>query len=105
MSKKIRPNVRQVRCRAHHLHWVRGLLIAKLRRDIKWIEMAKIIGCTPRWIDYIIHQGKMGGRTFVTKLIRMAREHDVIIHLSDFYDDDPNQAAEKTWQLWKDYTT
>lgn len=102
--KKI-ADVRSVYCMPEHLHWVRGQLMAKLRRDITWTEFGRMMDIKPRIMEYLKHNKRPGGRTIVRKLIEGARKYDVILHLSDFYLDDPNQEAAQTWRRWKDYKT
>lgn len=97
-------NIKRVVCRAHHIHWIRGLLIAKERRDIDWKRFRQIFDFSERYVTYLKQGHRVGGRETVRKLIQVCREHGVIIHVSDFYDDDPNQESEKIWQLWSDYT-
>lgn len=97
-------HIRPVHCRAHHLHWIRGLLIAHERRDITWKEFREMAGISDRYAKYLRAGHRVGGRETVRRLIQMAREHGVIIHVSDFYDDDPILESEQIWRQWKDYT-
>lgn len=84
---------RTISCRGEHLHWVRGLLIAHLRRDVKWNEMARILGVDNSRLGHIKAGLCRGGRGFTNRLIKAMREQGVMIHLSDFYDDDPIPAV------------
>lgn len=93
-------NVRRVVCRAHHFHWVRGLLIVQLRRDIPIKEFGGMLGYKKRYTTYLSTGGQVGGRGAVRRLINLAREHGIVIHLSDFYDDDPNLESERIWRPW-----
>lgn len=103
-KKKLTAHIKRVVCRAHHIHWIRGLLIAKERRDITWREFHEIFGFSERYAKYLRHGQRFGGRETVRKLIQGARERGIIIHLSDFYDDDASLESERIWQSWADYT-
>lgn len=106
MSKKMEATVhiRQVVCRSHHIHWIRGLLIVHYRRDITWTEFRKMVGLGERFQKYLAHGQRLGGRETVRKLIEGTRRHGIMIHLSDFYEDEnPNQEPTRIWQPWKDY--
>lgn len=95
--------VQRVVCRAHHIHWIRGLLIARERRDIGWGEFQIMMGCSERYLRYLKSGLRVGSRETVRRLIEMTRERGIIIHLSDFYDDDPILKSEQIWQHWHDY--
>lgn len=90
MKLDSRKPIRRVHVHAHHVHWVRGLLIARLRRDIKWKEFYALTNTDERYMQYIKIGTQVGGRQVASRLINSAREHGVVIHLSDFFDDDPN---------------
>lgn len=79
--------------------------MAHERRDITWREFHQMMGFSERYIKYIRHDQRIGGRETVRKLIESTRALGIIIHLSDFYEEPaPNQEPLRIWRRWKDYT-
>lgn len=64
-----------------------------------------MMGFSERYVKYLRHGQRIGGRETVRKILLATREHGLMLHLSDFYEDEaPNQEPVKIWQQWKDYT-
>lgn len=86
-----KPRVRYV-VRAHHLYWVRGLLMARRRQDVTRLALAKAIGITPRFYDNILYGDRVGGKKTLRGLLAL-RAEGLMIHLSDFAEEVPNQES------------
>jgi len=65
------------------LYWLRGMLMAKLRKDVKWTDFAKYLGVGRRQVMYLLAgQRRPGKRTFDG--ILGLRKYGVMVHMSDF---------------------
>jgi hypothetical protein len=77
-----RKNV-QYGVQGHHVYWVRGLLMARERREISCAELARMIGLTKRGLNYIV-QGRYTGGPRTLNAFLSLREKGLMIHRSDF---------------------
>lgn len=78
----------QIYVRRHHIFWIQGMLIQRLRRPVSWREIAALTGLTPRWIANLVHDRRNGGIKTAQRLLKL-REYGLMIHLEDFSQPDP----------------
>lgn len=88
-----KPKLRY-RVHGHHLHWVRGLLIAHWRRDVTLKAFADIIGITPRFYQQILSGDRAGGAKTLRGLLAL-REEGLMLHLSDFAEEVSSQEYQR----------
>lgn len=72
-----------------HFCWLLGLLTAKERRHIQWHEFARVVGISNRSIRHYVADGRIGRKAIANKLVMRFRERGIMIHLEDFYQNDP----------------
>lgn len=89
-----KPKVRY-RVRGHHLHWIRGALMMKWRRDVPPQEFCDILGITPRLYQYILRGERSGGKKTLNGILAL-REYDLIFHLRDFAEEVPIREVRQT---------
>lgn len=99
-EKKVKPKTLRkpklrYRVRGPHLHWVRGLLMAKFRRDVEAQEVAKLLGITDRHYRYILAGVNCGGRKTINGILAL-REYGLLFHLRDFAEEVPIPEDQQT---------
>ena len=81
--KKSPVKPKKVNVTAEQIYWLRGMLMARLRRDITMGEFASIIGISRRQLQYLCSGGREAGpRTFGG--VFGLREYGIMVHMSDF---------------------
>lgn len=81
----------RVTVQPHHLWWIRGMLMERLRRNVTFKEIASLTGMRYRWITNLADGSHSGGIKTVQALLRL-REHGLMIHLDDFRQVDPPES-------------
>jgi hypothetical protein len=81
--KKSPVKPKKVNVTPEHVYWLRGMLMARLRRDITMGEFADILGISHRQLRYLVSGGRAAGpRTFSG--VFSLREYGIMVHMSDF---------------------
>ena len=84
MKKPKTPVVpKQFELTPEHIHHLRGLLIAKERRDITWSEFANVLGIARRQLIYLMAGERRPGRKTFDGIMDL-RDRGVMVHMSDF---------------------
>jgi len=65
------------------LCWLRGSLMAKLRKDITWVDFYGYLGVSQRTANYI-KTGQRGAGEKTFRGIMGLREYGIMVHMSDF---------------------
>lgn len=102
---RVRPsNKRKVRLAVTRetMWWIRGLLIARLRRHVTWQEICDWTGISFVYMQHITRRGVRGGVKTVNALLKL-REMGLMIHLSDFEVDPATLTDWRTWTLTKNH--
>lgn len=89
MVRSQRKRPRRVAVTREHFCWLLGLLMSKERRHIDWYEFARTIGISNRSIRHYVAEGRIGRKAIANKLMMCFRERGIMIHLEDFYQDEP----------------
>ena len=84
MRKKRRPSIpRKFAVTPAQMHWLHGMLIVQLRRNISMSEFAEKLNISYRQLMYLKTGGrKPGPRTFAG--IMGLRQYGVMVHMADF---------------------
>ena len=65
------------------LYWLRGTLMAKLRKEVTWIDFCRYIGISRRHLLWIRTGERRPGKKLFSGILGL-REYGVMVHMSDF---------------------
>jgi len=65
------------------LYWLRGMLMAKLRKNITVLEFADYLGISRRQMWYLFSGGRKPGKRTFDGILGL-RKYGIMIHMSDF---------------------